>query len=55
MVTEGGVEIYRNRLWGALDFGGYDTNDEGSYGYAARVFDNDIGRDALRQVVTHTV
>ena len=43
----GGVEIYRNRLWGALDFGGYDTNDEGSYGYAARVFDNDIGRDAL--------
>lgn len=43
----GGVEIYRNRLWGALDFGGSDTNDEGGYGYAARVFDNDIGRDAL--------
>lgn len=43
----GGIEIYRNRLWGGLDLGGSDTNDDGGYGYAARVYDNEIGRDAL--------
>lgn len=43
----GGVEIYDNRIVGAIDLGGLDTNDDGGYGYAAKIYRNDIGHDAL--------
>ena len=43
----GGVEIYDNVIKGAIDLGGLDTNDDGGYGYAAKIYRNNIGHDAL--------
>ena len=39
----GGIEIYDNDILGGIDLGGYDTNDDGGYGYAVRIHDNNIG------------
>jgi|GEM_PF-2964798 len=43
----GGVEIYDNDITGAIDVGGYDTNDDGGYGYALKIYRNTIGIPAL--------
>jgi len=43
----GGLEICDNVLRGGIDLGGYDTNDEGGYGYAAMILRNDIGHLSL--------
>jgi hypothetical protein len=43
----GGLEIMRNHITGAIDLGGYDTNDDGGFGYAAKIYDNDITLPAL--------
>ena len=43
----GGFEIYNNKFSGGVDFGGYDTNDSLSYGYAAKVYDNTFTRSGL--------
>jgi len=43
----GGIELMRNTINGCIDIGGYDTNDEGGYGYALKIYDNTIGYDAL--------
>ena len=43
--TRGGIEIYDNEVMGKIDFGGqiYDaSNDEGGYGYNAKVYNNVI-------------
>ena len=45
----GGVEIYNNDIKGAIDFGGYDSNDNEGYGYAIKVYSNRIGFDAVSQ------
>jgi hypothetical protein len=46
----GGIEIYDNIIKGTLDFGcngSYLTNDDGGYGFTARIHDNTFGQDAL--------
>ncbi|MEN6569050.1 MAG: right-handed parallel beta-helix repeat-containing protein [Rikenellaceae bacterium] len=51
--SRGGIEIYNNTLKGAIDFGGYDTNDSTAvYGYAAKVYNNVIGWDATQTYST---
>lgn len=45
----GGVEVYDNDIKGAIDFGGYDSNDDESYGYAIKVYDNRIGFDSVSE------
>jgi len=53
----GGIEIYNNRIQGGIDFGGsevggtnWSANDPTAIGYAAKVYNNDIGFDALQSV-----
>jgi len=43
----GGIEIYNNTISGGIDVGGYDTNDQYGYGYAMRIYNNNIGRTAF--------
>lgn len=43
----GGIDIYDNIIQGAIDLGGYDTNDAGGYGYAAKIYDNEFSLPAL--------
>jgi len=45
----GGIEIYDNDIKGSVDFGGYDTNDDEGYGYAIKIYDNNIKFDAISQ------
>lgn len=46
----GGIEFYNNNITKAIDFGGIDAtwgnediNDDGGYGYGAKIYDNTIG------------
>ena len=50
----GGVEIYNNRIEGAIDIGGnayggksVSANDAGGYGFAIKIHDNIIGRSTM--------
>ncbi|NLN31885.1 MAG: hypothetical protein GX158_11765, partial [Bacteroidales bacterium] len=37
----GGNEIYKNRIIGDIDIGGYNTNDDEGYGFALKIYKND--------------
>lgn len=45
----GGVEVYNNDIKGAIDFGGYDSNDDEGYGYAIKIYGNRIGFSSVSQ------
>jgi len=44
----GGIEFYNNTVRGALDLGGYDTNDSLNYGFAAKIYNNTFYTDTSR-------
>ncbi len=43
----GGIEIYNNTIYGGIDMGGYETNDEYGYGFAAKIYNNILGRSSM--------
>ena len=49
--SKGGIEIYNNTIQGTVDFAGntgIGLNDEGGYGFAAKVYNNIIRQSGLR-------